>query len=159
MNLNQWAIKHGVTFEALEDLRREFGIVNTDPASNDYADSSEAAIQTLVRLEATRKGGRIWRNNVGATMDEYDNFIRYGLCNDSKQMNKIIKSADLIGIMPVTIEPHHVGQVIGQFIAREMKAGDWHYTGDAHELAQLKFLELVASLGGDAAFANNEGTL
>lgn len=158
MNLNQWAIRWSIPFEALEDLRHEFGMVTTDP-THPHTGESEAAIQTRIRLEASRKGGRIFRNNVGATMDENGNFIRFGLCNDSHQMNKVIKSSDLIGIRPVAITEAHVGSVIGQFIAREVKAGNWQYTGTAREEAQLKFLELVASLGGDAAFANNEGTL
>lgn len=157
MNLNQWAIKWGVPYEALEDLRREFGLVNTDPQPK--VGESEAAIQTRVRLEASRKGLRVWRNNVGACMDENGNFIRYGLANDSKQMNDLIKSSDLIGLRPVVIQQSHVGQVIGQFVAREVKAAGWSYSGTAREEAQLKFLELVAALGGDAAFVNCEGSL
>lgn len=157
MNLTQWAIKWGVPYEAVEDLRREFGAMSTEPAPQ--FGESEAAIQNRIRLEASRKGLRIWRNNVGACMDENGNFIRYGLANDSKKMNDLIKSSDLVGIRPLRIEQYHVGQIIGQFVAREVKAGNWSYTGSAREEAQLKFLELVASLGGDAAFANNEGTL
>ena len=157
MNLHQWAIKWGVPHGAVEDLRREFGLINTE--CNPLAGESEAAIQTRIRLEASRCGARVWRNNVGATMDENGNFIRYGLCNDSKQMNKMIKSSDLIGIRPVTITEGMVGGVIGQFLAREVKDGKWSYSGSAHEQAQLKFLELVTSLGGDASFANGEGTL
>jgi len=157
MNLNQWAIRWGIPYEALEDLRTQFGLINTDPAPKEG--ESEAAIQTRVRLEASRKGARLFRNNVGACMDENGNFIRYGLANDSKQMNDLIKSSDLIGIRPVVIQQSHVGQVIGQFVAREVKAGTWSYTGTKREEAQLKFLELVAALGGDAAFANCEGSL
>ena len=158
MNLHQWAIKWGVPIEAVEDLRREFGLVSTEPNRTKDGES-EAAVQTRIRLEASRKGGRIWRNNVGATMDENGNFIRFGLCNDSKQMNATIKSADLVGIRRVAITQAHVGGVIGQFIAREVKAANWQYAGTPREEAQLKFLELVASLGGDAAFATGEGTL
>lgn len=157
MNLNQWAIKWGIPFEAVEDLRQQFGAISTEPSPQ--AGESEAAIQNRIRLEAGRKGMRIWRNNVGACMDENENFIRYGLCNDSKQMNDAIKSSDLIGIKPVLIGPEHAGLVLGQFMAREVKPGSWKFTGTDREQAQLKFLELVASLGGDAAFANSEGTL
>lgn len=157
MNLVQWAIKWGIPFEAVEDLRREFGTISTEPPAK--VGPSEGAVQNNIRLEASRKGLRVWRNNVGACMDENGNFIRYGLANDSKKMNDLIKSSDLIGIRPVTVQQHHVGQIIGQFVAREVKAGNWSYTGSAREEAQLRFLELVASLGGDAAFANSEGTL
>lgn len=157
MNLYQWAIRWQIPATAVDDLRREFGIMNTEP--HPVSGESEAAVQTRVRLEASRKGGRIWRNNVGATMDDHGNFIRYGLCNDSKQMNRQIKSSDLIGLRPVTVTQEHVGTTIGQFVAREIKPEGWQYTGTDREQSQLKFLELVASLGGDAAFANSEGTL
>lgn len=157
MNLTQWAIKWGVSMEAVQDLRREFGMISTEPQSQ--VGESEAAIQNRIRLEASKKGYRIWRNNVGATMDENGNFIRFGLCNDSKQMNSMIKSSDLIGIKPITITKKHMGHIIGQFIAREVKRSDWTYTGGAREEPQLKFLNLVASLGGDASFAISEGTL
>ena len=163
MNINQWAIKHGVSHAALHELRVMFGTVSTEP--NPTSGESEAAIQTRIRLEATRKGARIWRNNVGVTPYECPNCfeksqpVRYGLCNDSKQMNTVIKSADLVGIRPVVITQAMIGSTIGQFVAREVKAGEWQYSGSPREVAQLKFLELVISLGGDAAFANSEGTL
>lgn len=157
MNLTQWAIKWGVPIEAVQDLRQEFGLVNTDPQPQ--IGESEAAIQTRIRLEATQKGCRVWRNNVGGTYTEDGSFLRYGLANDSKQMNKLIKSSDLIGVKPVLITQNHVGQIIGQFIAREVKAANWSYSGTEREEAQLNFLNLVAGLGGDAAFANSVGTL
>jgi hypothetical protein len=157
MTMNQWAIKWGIPFEAVEDLRREFGLVSTDPSP--ISGESEAAVQTRIRLEASRKGCRLWRNNVGGTYTQDGGFLRYGLANDSKQMNDTIKSSDLVGIRPVTIANDHVGRVLGQFVCREVKAADWRYSGTKRELAQLKFLELVMSLGGDAAFANGEGSL
>ena len=157
MNLNLWAIKRGVPFEALTELRALMTSIRTEPAP--VPGESEAAIQNRIRLEASRKGLRLWRNNVGAMMDCNGNFIRYGLCNDSKQMNQLIKSSDLIGIRPLTITQNHVGQVIGQFVAREVKAANWRYTGSKREEAQLRFLELVVAMGGDAAFANREGSL
>ncbi len=159
MNLTQWAIKWGVPIEAVEDLRREFGLINTDPQPSGLAAESEGAIQTRIRLEATQKGCRVWRNNVGGTYTEEGSFLRYGVANDSKQMNDLIKSSDLIGIRPLLITQNHVGQIIGQFIAREVKAANWGYSGNKREEAQLNFLNLVASLGGDAAFATSVGTL
>lgn len=157
MNLNQWAIKWGISFEAVEDLRREFMSVNTDVIPHEG--ESESARQSLVRLEASRKGLRLWRNNLGAVHTDDGRFIRFGLANDTKQMNKIIKSSDLIGIRPIKILPHMVGWTIGQFVAREMKHANWVYSATEDEIAQLKFLELLAAMGGDAAFATGEGTL
>jgi len=157
MNLNQWAIKWNVPFEAVEDLRRELGISVFEPSPQ--LGESEAAIQTRVRLEASRNGCRLWRNNLGATMDDKGNFIRYGLANESKQMNQYIKSHDLIGIRPVRITQPMVGCLIGQFLSREIKPSNWHYAGTPREVAQLKWGELILSLGGDAAFTNREGTI
>jgi len=157
MTLNQWAIKWGVPFEAVEDLRREFGAVDTDPTLQ--SGESETAVQTRIRLEASRVGARLWRNNNGATHTDDGGFIRYGLANDSKEMNKLIKSSDLIGLRPVRIGLQHNNQIFGQFVAREVKPEGWRYSGTEREVAQLKFLQLVCSLGGDAAFATGEGTL
>jgi len=170
MNLNNWATKWGVSFEAVEDLRREMGEVDPFDIPNYVPGESEAAVQAKVRLEASRKGARLWRNNVGGayTADEYGrngtlirsgSFLRYGLCNSSEAENKAIKSSDLIGLRPIQIKQHHIGYTFGVFVAREVKPANWQYTGTDREKAQLKFLEIVASLGGDAAFTVGEGTL
>lgn len=120
---------------------------------------SEAGILSDIRLEASEVGARLWRNNVGATYTPNGQFIRYGLANDSPATNKNIKSADLIGIRPILITPDHVGQIIGQFISREVKAPNWRYSGNERELAQLRWAELILSLGGDACFTIGRGTL
>lgn len=120
---------------------------------------SEAAVQVAVRLEAARKGVALWRNNVGVLLDRRGVPVRYGLANDSSAVNANFKSADLIGIRPVLITPAHLGLTIGQFVSREVKAEGWRYTGDEREVAQLRWAELVLSLGGDAAFCTGEGTL
>ncbi len=155
MNLYQWAIKWGVSVDAIDDLRREFGLIAKETIGN----ASENCNQNKVRLEASRCDNILWRNNVGAAMDNNGVLIRYGLCNDSKQINKRIKSSDLIGIKQLLITEAMVGMVVGQFLAREIKPEGWQYTGSERELAQLKYLELVVSLGGDACFATGEGTI
>lgn len=157
-NIIQWAIRHGVSHVALAELRQLMGIDKSTDAASDSG-KSEAAVQTAVRLEASRVGARLWRQNVGACKDDTGRIIRYGLCNDSAALNKRIKSSDLVGIRPVIITPDMVGHTIGQFIAREIKKPSWHYTGTDREKAQLAFGELVISLGGDFAFANSEGSL
>lgn len=157
-NLTQWAARHGVSQAALAELRVMMG-VDTDPAKCAAKAGSEAAVQTAIRLEASRLGVRLWRNNVGACKDESGRIIRYGLCNDSAQLNKRIKSSDLIGVRPVVITPDMVGHTIGQFVAREVKRPGWKYTGTDREKAQLAFIELLLSLGADAAFASGEGSL
>jgi hypothetical protein len=151
-----WAQRWGIPAAALDDLRATLGALTPDPAPAKASPVSEATVQARVRIEASTKGLRLWRNNLGAAIDSRGNYLRYGLANDSPAMNKNIKSSDLIGIRPVTLPD---GRVIGQFVAREIKAASWIYTGTPEEKAQLNFLELVASMGGDAQFANNTGTL
>lgn len=162
MNIHQWAIKWGVSIAALEDLTREFRTTDTGPtvaALTNVAPGSEAMVSSLVRLEATRRGKRLFRNNVGAGFLSDGSFIRWGLANDSASMNKKVKSADLVGISGEIITPADVGQPRGRFVAREVKAPDWRYSGTERELAQLRFLELIAAYGGDACFTIGEGTL
>lgn len=120
---------------------------------------SESGILSDIRLEASQRGCRLWRNNVGATYTPQGQFLRYGLANDSTALNRAIKSADLIGIRPLLITPEHVGQVIGQFLSREIKHPGWKYSGSERERAQLAWLDLINSLGGDACFAIGRGTL
>lgn len=158
MTLNEWALRWGIPYAALEDLRRRMGAVNTEPKAAAFG-LSETAVQTNIRLEASRCGARLWRNNVGGTYTQEGTFLRYGLANDSKAMNKLIKSSDLIGLKPVRIKAEHVGHIIGQFVAREVKEQSWRFGGTERENAQLAYLQLVLSMGGDAAFANSTGTL
>lgn len=120
---------------------------------------TESDIQTRIRLEASRKGIKLWRNNVGVLMDRNGRPVRYGLANDSAQLNAVIKSSDLIGIKPVVITAEMVGKIMGQFVAREIKASNWIYKDTDREKAQQAFIDLINSLGGDAAFCNGEGSL
>ena len=149
--LHTWATRHNIPPAALQDLIRMFTAAQTDPEPHARL-TSEAAAQDNVWLEASKAGVRLWRNNVGAGKLDNGSFIRWGLANDTKQMNEYIKSSDLIGIRPVTVTPAHVGTVIGQFVAREVKAPGWRYSGSKREEAQRRWLELIAGLGGDAEF-------
>lgn len=151
-NLSFWAARHGVSAEAMAELREYMGIIEPAPKL-DAKPGSEALAQQLIRLEAPKRGMRLWRNNNGATKDETGRLIRYGLANDSTAMNKVIKSHDLIGITPVTITPAHVGMVLGVFTSIEVKRPGWSFKGTARELAQLKWAELIISLGGISKFA------
>lgn len=141
--LYAWAARHGVSPEALTDLARLFGLLRDDLHQHGVTDGmTEAGVQSRVRLAAAQAGYLVFRNNVGAMQDETGRVIRFGLANDSKKMNESIKSCDLIGLKPN-----------GQFWARECKHADWVYRGDDRERAQLAFIELVNSQGGDAAFS------
>lgn len=159
MLINQWAKEWGIEEEAVADLLERMGLISTDPESLDDS-SPEGVVQSKIRLEASKKGMRLFRNNVGVALDENGiRCLRYGLANDSAKLNEIIKSSDLIGIRKVLITEEMVGCVIGQFVAREIKRGGWVYSATERERAQLNFLELILSFGGDAGFATSEGTL
>ncbi len=120
---------------------------------------SEAAILNDLRLEASEKGARLWRNNVGATMTNTGSYIRFGLANDSMAVNQAIKSADLIGIKPIIITEEHIGKQLGVFLSREVKKPGWQYTGNARDRAQLAWIDLINFLGGDARFVTGRGEL
>lgn len=113
---------------------------------------SETEIMRKLRLKASEEGWRLWRNNVGATYTQNGDFIRYGLANDSAAVNRIIKSADLVGIKPVIITPDMIGKIIGQFISIEVKNPTWKYKDTERERAQLNWINLINQLGGDAKF-------
>lgn len=158
MNLYTWALKHHVSHEAIADLQQLVGL-NGQALPDELEGRSEAALQTMVRLEAAQKGMYLWRNNVGAGKLENGSFLRWGLANESDKINKVIKSADLIGIRRVLVTQGMVGQSIGQFVCREMKRADWQYSGTDAEVAQLAWANLILANGGDAGFATGPGTL
>ena len=152
MTLNTWAKRNNIPASAVAELRTLLiGVPDAPPAE---PGASEAAVQTQVRLAASRRGDRLWRNNVGAGQLENGSYVRWGLCNDSAALNHSIKSSDLIGIRSVTITAEMVGHTLGQFVARECKHGGWKYTGTERERAQARFIELILAMGGDAAFTN-----
>lgn len=116
----------------------------------------ESAVQTHTRLALARAGAIVQRNNVGACEDTTGRIIRYGLMNDSKQLNQQFKSSDLINVVPIVIQPHHVGRTVGVYAALECKHSGWHLTpGDQRAQAQLRYLELVRSVGGIGEFVTD----
>lgn len=161
MTLHTWAIKHGVSFAALRELETILGTYTPPlPPDAPEAGKSEAWAQSVVRLEASQKGLKLFRNNVGALKDTTGRQVRYGLANDSKKMNEVIKSADLIGWRPIVIRPVHVGFKLAQFVSREIKEPGWQYDpSDPYQVAQFAWASLVNNDGGDARFATGEGTL
>lgn len=107
----------------------------------------EADIMSAVRVAASAKGWRLWRNNTGVAYDVKGRPVRFGLANDSAQGNKLLKSADLIGIAPRVITQEDVGRTVGLFVALEVKRPD----GRRLE-PQAAFLDLINSLGGYGQF-------
>ncbi len=120
--------------------------------------SSETVVQQQTRLlHCQLTNGQIWRNNSGACTDDTGRLIRYGLGNDSAQLNAEIKSSDLIGITPVQAYVEGKGWLIlGVFTAYEIKPSNWHLTpGDKRGLAQQRFHDIVRSAGGFAGFVTD----
>lgn len=112
---------------------------------------SEQAVQSSIRLAAAQAGLTLWRNQSGACYDESGRLIRYGLANDSAQLNKRIKSSDLIGITPVNVG----GRILGVFTAIEVKHAGWKGPSNDRERAQAEFIRLVREKGGIAGFATS----
>jgi hypothetical protein len=116
---------------------------------------NELSVQQLIRERAPYLGVGLWRNNNGACQDATGRMIRYGLGNDSAKLNKVWKSSDLVGILPVVIQPWHVGRTAGLFLAVEVKATDWTGRMGEHEKAQNAFLQTVREKGGVGFFAQS----
>ncbi len=150
--LEEWARRWAVSPEAIADL----GAHLTTHTVKAPSGNGEADVVSSVRLQASEAGWTVFRNNVGACYDPKGRFIRYGLANDSAQLNKLLKSSDLVGIRPVVIDPTHLGRTIGQFVALECKRSNWKFKGTKREEAQQRFLALVASHGGYARFSTGE---
>lgn len=152
--LYEWAARWGISREALWDL------VDTlvPETSNNLNIVSESAVSRDIELEASQLGCRLFRNNRGAGKID-GSYVRFGLGNTSKEVNKLFKSSDLIGIRPVLITQAHVGRTIGQFISREVKRPGWRYKATPHELGQLNWHIVINALGGDSMFATGRGTL
>ena len=151
--IQQWARRWGVSPEALAELATLHQ--HTPGASG----TSEGETLNAIRLEASTWGVLLWRNNVGAAQDAKGRWVRYGLANDSKAVSAAFKSSDLIGVRPVEITPEHVGRIIGQFVAIEVKRSEWNYKGNDREKAQLAFLQAIEAVGGFAKFATGVNTL
>jgi len=152
-SLTTWQRVHGVTPAAMRDLLTMLQpVVDYTPDPVTYA--SEAAVQAQIRLEAPNHNSIVWRNNQGACVDDTGRQIRYGLGNDSKKLNNVWKSSDLIGITKRIVMPEHIGQEWGIFTAVEVKDPGWKFTpGDKRAVAQLAFGNHVRRMGGLFTFA------
>lgn len=149
MTLHDWAQRHAVSPQALAEL----AALTEAAALSDTKPGSEQAASNAIRVAASQRGDCLFRNNVGALLDPRGVPVRYGLANDSKQLNAMLKSADLIGIRRLLITPAHVGQHVGQFMSIEVKRPGWRFTGAGREAAQQAWAMRVTAFGGVACFA------
>lgn len=168
MTYDEWARRHPRASAELQEMH------NAAPwSAREDAERPEAWAQQQARLKAARQGALAWRNNVGATpakercacpkcgfaFEIKRQPIRYGLANDSAQLNSRIKSSDLILAIPRVVRPQDVGATIAQFGSLEVKRPGWHYTGKGQEPGQMAWLSLIQKIGGYAAFTTGEVTL
>jgi hypothetical protein len=156
MNLDEWAERWGIPDEAV----RELASVGSNRSTPDNErEHTEAGVQSRVRIEAAEAGWHLWRNNVGAGYMRDGSFVRWGLANDSRNLNAKLKSGDLIGWRPRLLKVDDVGKVIAQFVSRECKRSDWKFTGTPEEQAQVRWHALVTASGGDSAIINSTGSI
>lgn len=124
---------------------------------------SEARVQSEVRLAAAAKTNpptRLFRNNVGAMQDKTGRVVRFGIANESKQQNEVLKSADDLGWEVITITPDMVGQKIARVLSVEVKEEGWQPDyNDEHENAQRRWADLVNREGGRAIFVTDASQL
>jgi len=166
MTLAEWCAKHRITQECFNDLLQ----VNTLQVESD-ASGSESKVQSLVRLEAAQHGVHLFRNNVGAgaivdpeqlcpSCQPHAHHVRWGLANDSKRVNTVYKSGDLIGGQSLLIEQRHVGQRMLRFVSRECKHEGWKPPKKLtpRDEAQLRWATFINALGGDAQIVNGLGS-
>lgn len=120
---------------------------------------TENTVSDSCRLDIQELGGFLLRNNSGVDRSA-SRPVRYGLGHDSAEINKILKSSDLIGVVPVVIQPHHVGKTLGVALAVEAKAPAWEFRPrDKHAAAQLNFLNKFNKVGAVGCFVNQPGVL
>lgn len=150
MDLTQWATRWQLPPQAVAELQ-QLTAAYADPNSG----KSEEAVASECRLELNQRGIITMRNNVGALKDAKGRWVRFGLCNETKGMNEVIKSSDDICIIPYVVKPKDIGRKLGVFLGVEHKKRDWVYTGEGREVAQANFQRMVGSVGGVAVFANS----
>ncbi len=143
-----WSRRHNVSPQAMVELVRILA-EPCDVVRTDFEPMSEAGVQALIRLAAPKRGGILYRNNVGVYSDNRGVPVRYGLANESKRMNRRAKSSDLIGWLPAMFG----GRMRAIFTAIECKKAGWRFRpNDPREAAQNHFMQLVRAGGGIAGF-------
>lgn len=166
MTYQEWAAKHPA---AAADMAQMIGATEWI-ADSKTAGKSESWSQKTARINIANQGAYSWRNNVGAMPSKCQcgaklccpacgkglGHHRWGLANDSPQLNKKFKSSDLILAIPRLITSNMVGTVIAQFGAVETKRPGWRYMKTEREMGQANWLALVQKIGGYATFTTGE---
>lgn len=98
-------------------------------------------LEKTIKMAHVKTGGRLLRNNVGATKIG-NRFIEYGLGKGS---------SDLIGWTTIEITEEMIGKKIAVFTAVELKT-----VKDRASKDQINFIEQVHQAGGLAGIVYNE---
>lgn len=93
---------------------------------------TESVVQSEIRQRAGSRGVLLWRNNRGAMEDPTNGrIVRFGLGNDSPQVDRRLKSSDLVGqITELHFVPGHGGgyeDKIARPVHVECKAEGWRF--------------------------------
>ena len=157
MTYDEWLYRWQglIPTQALQELHAVLTRPENPPERNHGDPRSEAAVQAAGVLALSDLGALVYRNNVGVLKDVNGRPVRYGLANETPNMNKVLKSGDYIGAMPYVVQPYDVGRTLGVFLSVEFKPADWHYTGKGREQAQLNWQTAYNRIGGVAFFANS----
>lgn len=151
--LSDWASRHSVGPIAMAEL---FGLMGYTPETPVELDGkNEAYVQSAVRLAAPTAAMTLFRNNVGALKDERGVPIRFGLANDTAALNKVLKTGDLVGYQSGWFRDYETCDPVkvGVFAMAECKKAGWSFRpNDAHEVAQLRAINMVLAAGGVAGF-------
>jgi len=106
---------------------------------------NETELGRLLRLRASELGVSLWRNNSGVAVNADGQPVRFGLGNESANLNKTMKSSDYIGLTSR-----------GTFVALELKSATWSPKKfNEREMAQWNFHEHVRRNQGIAGFVRS----
>lgn len=111
----------------------------------------EAPVLAKVRLEASRIGCRLFRNNRGLFYTQDGRMVRAGL--------EAAGASDTIGLFPVVITPEMVGRKLAVFMAVETKKPGWKKPAKKHEHEQADFIKFVCEQGGIGVFLTDAADL
>jgi len=136
--------------------------------------STEAPVQANTRMEASRIGARLFRNNRGMfyTVDAVKKLIGLVIKGDlagARAMSgkqRIVRagleadgSSDLVGDFPVTITQEMVGMTLAVALYAEVKEPNWKKPTDEHERVQLNFITQASNRGALAFFITDHKQL
>ena len=113
-------------------------------------------MQAWIRIPAASKfDSLMMRNNSGVLLNpDTRTPVRFGLGNDSQQVNKVFKSSDLIGVTPVKCM---CGHTYGVFTAIEVKHSDAILSHrNPIYAAQRNFVNVINKKAGLAGFVKNQ---